>query len=106
MKGKEKNKHFSDVAKDTSVVQFGFLCKHFTSCELLIYERHLPKTPSVDFELCLLEIDSGDFIMRYRQDGWDSSVLAAGRRKTRFCGAQFNHAAYRSRAMKGWRACL
>lgn len=38
---KKKKKHFSDVAKDTSMVQFGFLCRHFTSHELLIYERHL-----------------------------------------------------------------
>lgn len=40
---KKKKKHFSDVAKDTSMVQFGFLCRHFTSHELLIYERHLPQ---------------------------------------------------------------
>lgn len=40
---KKKKIHFSDVAKDTSVVQFGFLCRHFTPRELLIYERHLPQ---------------------------------------------------------------
>lgn len=43
VKGRKKKKHFSDVAKDTSMVQFGFLCRHFTSHELLIYERHLPQ---------------------------------------------------------------
>lgn len=43
VKGGKKKKHFSDVAKGTSMVQFGFLCRHFTSRELLIYERHLPQ---------------------------------------------------------------